>query len=311
MEHYLGVRIQTKLFKSPLRSDRNPTCSFYRDRRGRLIMKDWSGAFSGDCFSVVMEKFQCSYYMALQIIANDFGIIHRPNLKKNKPKMDYSGIKIEERKPATIKVQTREFTQEELNWWLKYGINTSTLKKFKVYPIDNVWLNDNLFYSNITDQPVFGYYGGIRNNIETWRIYFTTRRKYRFISNWSGTQIQGLQSLTRKSDFLVITKSLKDVMVLYEYGITAIAPCSENLFVTETQYNKLKERYKHIYLLYDADLPGVRASKKIKKNFPDVKILLLPWGTAKDISDYRKMYGHRKTKDLINQALLYYGEKIE
>lgn len=44
-------------------------------------------------------------------------------------------------------------------------------------------------------------------------------------------------------EYLVFTKSLKDVMTLYEYGITAIAPCSENLFVSETQYKKLQNKF--------------------------------------------------------------------
>lgn len=59
---------------------------------------------------------------------------------------------------------------------------------------------------------------------------------------------------------LVITKSLKDVMVLYEYGISAIAPCSENEFVTESQYERIKNKYKRVWLLYDNDRPGLHAS---------------------------------------------------
>ena len=78
-------------------------------------MKDFSGAFSGDCFSVVMEKFQCSYYMALQIIANDFGIIRRKDLHKNKPKVEYSGIKFEEKEATRIQIQTRHFNDKELD----------------------------------------------------------------------------------------------------------------------------------------------------------------------------------------------------
>ena len=109
-------------------------------------------------------------------------------------------------------------------------------------------------------------------------------------------------------DYIVITKALKDVMALYEFGITAIAPCSENLFLTESQYNRVKSKFKHIYLLYDLDLPGVRASKKIKKAFPDVTVLLMPFGTAKDFSDYRKKFGYKATLDLINKTKEYYGE---
>lgn len=61
-------------------------------------------------------------------------------------------------------------------------------------------------------------------------------------------------------DWIVVTKSLKDVMVLYEYGITAIAPCSENEFLTQAQYDRLKKKYKQIYLFYDNDKPGLHAA---------------------------------------------------
>lgn len=82
--------------------------------------------------------------------------------------------------------------------------------------------------------------------------------------------------LPKTGEYLVVTKALKDVAVLYEYGIPAIAPCSENLFITESQYNRLKCRFKKIFCLYDMDIPGVQAEKRIKKQFPDVQMLLLP-----------------------------------
>lgn len=116
--------------------------------------------------------------------------------------------------------------------------------------------------------------------------------------------------LKSNSNDLVITKSLKDVMVLYEYGITAIAPCSENVFVTDVQYNKLKSKYKRIFLLYDNDLPGMQAMFKIKKTYSDLKILFLPrYGGDKDISDFRKVHGHKKTLELINKTREYYDKK--
>lgn len=114
MEHYLGIRVSHGLFKSPLRKDDKPTCSFYRDSKGRLIFKDFSGCFHGDVIEVVKTKFNCSYYQALQIIANDFGIIHRPNLKVNKPKLEYTGSKLDSSKTAVIQVQIRDFQDYEL-----------------------------------------------------------------------------------------------------------------------------------------------------------------------------------------------------
>ncbi len=113
-EHY-GVPIKKGLFCSKLRQDHKPTVGLYRNKRGRLIMKDFGSNFSGDCFAYVMALFNVSYYMALQIIANDFGIINRPDLKINKAKINPTGTKFEEQKSAVIQIQTREFKQQELD----------------------------------------------------------------------------------------------------------------------------------------------------------------------------------------------------
>ena len=113
--------------------------------------------------------------------------------------------------------------------------------------------------------------------------------------------IQGAKQLPNDGDFIVVTKSLKDVMSLYEFGISAIAPNSENLFLTEAQYLKLQAKFKDIYLLYDRDLPGVRAANKFRKQFPDLQILLMP--KVKDFTDYVKKYGTLKTLNLIDKWL--------
>ena len=47
-------------------------------------------------------------------------------------------------------------------------------------------------------------------------------------------------------DYVVITKSLKDVMLLYEFNIPAIAPNSETLFISDKQLEKLKSKFKNI-----------------------------------------------------------------
>ena len=309
LTHYLGLPVKKGLFVSPLRQDKRPTCAFYRSRtNNRIMFKDFGNGFCGDFVSIVMCKFNCSYYKALQIIANDFGIINRQDMTKNRAKMQYDGTQFEDTGSAVIQVEIREWQQYELDWWAKYGIQLSTLKKFKVFSCKNVFLNGNLFHLEQPNQLIFGYYGGIKQDVEQWRIYFPTKRKYRFISNWKGNQIQGAKQLSKNGgDILVITKSMKDIMCLYEYGITAIAPCSENLFVTDNQYQKLKAKFKNIFLLYDSDLPGIRASVKIHKKYPELNILFIPKSSkCKDFSDYRKTYGDKKTQQLIQQAKEFY-----
>lgn len=116
MEHYLGLPVKKGLFKSPLRQDTRPTCSFYRNSRGELIFHDFSGHFYGNFISVVMYRFQCSYGKALAIIANDFGIVSRPRLQVNKPLIKYTNTQFKETSGSTIQVEIKEFEQYELNW---------------------------------------------------------------------------------------------------------------------------------------------------------------------------------------------------
>lgn len=113
-EHY-GVPIQKGLFCSRLRKDNNPTVALYRSRNGRLLMKDFGSDFCGDCFVYVSELFNVSYYGALKIIANDFGLIKAPKLTKNKAKIKYSGKTIEKQHEAKIRVEIRDWQPYELN----------------------------------------------------------------------------------------------------------------------------------------------------------------------------------------------------
>lgn len=300
-EHYLGIPVKKGIFCSPsiIRNDRKPTCSFYKNSKGVLKYKDFAGP-TFDFVGCVMYIFQCSYYKALRIIANDFGIINL-NIEKNPPKIKYTGIELSETSKSIIQIEPKDFSEKELDWWQSFGIGKSTLKKFKVYSVKSVFLNGVYFTTSSESSPIYGFFGG-KDSLgnELWRIYMPTKRNYRFISNWGSTMIQGSKQIPKNGDHIVITKSLKDVMALYEFGISAIAPNSENLFLTKSQYKKLEERFSKIYLLYDRDLPGVKSANKIRKEFKNIKVLLTP--KVKDFSDYVKKYGIQKTFNLINEC---------
>lgn len=311
MEHYLGVPVTKGLFKSPLRQDRHPTCAFYRNKRGDLIMKDFGSNFCGNFISVVIEKFNCSYSKALRIIANDFGIIKDPNIVINKPKLEYTGNKLQETKQAIIQVEIRDFQQYELDWWASYGITESTLKKFNVFSCKNIFLNGNIFYMEKKNQHVYGYYFGIKNGLERWKCYWPYRKTVRFIGNTGSKHLQGAAQLPKEGgEYLCITKSLKDVLVFYELGIPAIAPNSENLFITDIQYEKLKAKFKNILLVYDNDLPGISNMCRIHHIHPELKIAYIPKSLGvKDISEHSKKYGLKETQKLIDKAKKYYFGK--
>lgn len=312
MEYYLGLHVTRGLVKSPFRNDRHPTCAFFRNSSGDLIFKDFSGDFYGNCFNVVMRKYNCSYYKALQIIANDFGIVKDNYLPSPKGQVSLSNTKFEETKPSDIRVTVQPFTKEELLWWGEYGISEETLEKFNVFSCKYLFLNGELFQVSNKKNFIFGYYYGIeKDNRELWRIYFPKQRDFRFLSNWKHNLIQGSKQLPDKGDIVVITKSMKDIMCLYELGVTAIAPNSETLFINEKQLQILKSKFQRIVVLYDQDRAGKYNMAKIRRKYPDLFYLVIPEKyKAKDISDFYKLYGRDKSLELINKARDYINGSI-
>ena len=307
MSFYLGIPIKKGLFCSPLRKDNTPTCSFYRNKQGDLIFKDFNGSFYGNFISVVMYKYSLNYNDALRTIANDFNLIKTPGFVRHQGSIRENVPKFEAPSTSLIQVEIQEFQENELKWWKEYGITEKILKKFHVYSCKNIFLNGSYFMASTSVCPAYGYYGGKEDNIELWRIYFPKKKQYRFLTNWKAKQVQGYKQLPKEGKLLVITKSMKDVMCLYSLGIKAIAPNSENLFITDKMLDELKSRFTYIAVLYDNDLPGISNMRKIKKEHPELFYTWIPRSyEAKDISDFRKKYGEKKTKQFIKDLILKY-----
>lgn len=302
MEHYLGIPVKKGMFRSPLRQDDKPTCSFTRDINGRLIFKDFSGAFYGDAFEVVKHKFNVSFKEALDIIAKDFNIKDTKIVRK----LNYTPFKTKSGS-SDIKVEIKEFSEEELNWWKQFNITEDILHRFKVFSCKSVFLNGEYLTRSSKNDYIFAYYKESKNNIDYFRVYFPMRSNFKFLSNWPSKMIQGSRQLPSGGDLLVITKSLKDVMTLYSFGITAIAPNSETLFLNKNQYDYLVSNFNKVVLFYDNDLPGITNMNRIRKIF-NIDCIWIPRNLSKDISDYCKKFGPEKTKELIEMGKNYiYG----
>ena len=303
MSYYLGIPVKKGLFRSPLRADNHNTCSFFRGRSGNLYFKDFA---TGQCLTfegVVMEKYHCTYPNALKIIAKDFGYIQSSEFKKQEIKIQ---PKFEGEKETFIQVEIKDFSESELKWWNSFGVTKQTLDKYKVYSIKTVFLNGNIYAQSTQHSPIYGYYFGKKENIEQWRIYMPKRKEFRFIGNVSTKTIQGYKQLPDNGKLLVITKSMKDTMLLSSLGIPAVAPNSETQFVSEKLLDEFRERFKNIVLLYDSDLTGVRFMNKIRKQYRDLIVCMIPRKyEAKDISDFYQKYGRSKTISLIKESINY------
>jgi 5S rRNA maturation endonuclease (ribonuclease M5) len=255
-----------------------------------------------------MKKYGVNYYEALQIIAKDFEIIKGNNSNLKEKPIQIQPLK--ETESARIQVQIKNYTEEELKWWKQFGISVKTLKKFHVFSLEHVFLNGELKFTSSDKCPIYGYYfGKDKNGVEKWKIYFPLKTEYRFLNNLSKKVLQGYHQLPKTGDLLVITKSMKDLMAMYEFGISAVSPNSETLFIDDKKLEEFKQRFKHILIIYDNDRPGKSNMAKIRREYPELNYYFLPKYLAKDFTDSIKMVGIEKMKELVNQFMSNYKFK--
>lgn len=303
MAHYLGIPVTKKLFKSPLRADNHNTCSYFKGKSGTLYFKDFATGQCLDFINVVMTKYNCNYYKALDIIASDFGY-----------KSGFSSIptikiqpKFEGTKQTFIQVEIKEFSEHELKWWKSFGISKDTLKKFNIFSCKTVFLNGNIYAQSSQHNPIYGYYFGKKEEIEQWRIYMPKAKSIpKFIGNVSTKTIQGFKQLPKSGKLVVITKSMKDSAALYEYGIPSCSPNSETQWISDKVLSDLKSRFKYIVVFFDNDLAGIRNLNKIKKLYPELNYFFIPRKyKCKDFSDFRKENGDKITKECILKVIKF------
>ena len=78
---------------------------------------------------------------------------------------------------------------------------------------------------------------------------------------------------------------MKDVMCLYEMGISAISPSSESTFLPDKVLEQLKKRFKRIIILFDRDEAGVKYLRKMSLKTGLEGLLIHKKFKAKDVSD--------------------------
>ena len=311
MAHYLGLTPRdNELYVSPLRNDKNPTAAFYRGIGGSLKFKDFGDGTCEDFVGVVQLLFKCSYPRALEIVANDFGIVKKPHLAVNAPKAQADGTVTNEESVVTvIQCKIREFTEEDLKWWGDQGIGHNTLIKFNVHAVEHVYLNGFLHTSDSKMNPIYGYYFGMKDGIEQWKIYFPKRKKYRFLLNTN--QVQGWKHLPKDGELLVITKSYKEVMALHELGIPAIAAQTEAVVLDNRYIHHLKKRFKIIVTNGDYDRAGQILMAKSRRAYKTICLTFTNKDLyGKDITEFIEKHGIEKARKLKDRVLKWIKDGV-
>lgn len=290
--HYLGQFKVGAIYNSPFRKDKNPSFGIYYSKRTKqLLFKDHG---TGECGNIV--KF-VSLYTGLTNY-NDIlrDIVKQLNITTD-TKLDSSKQYIPSSE-TIIGIVRQKFTPTDINYWSQFNISEKTLKKFNVNSIKYYLCNGIVKGIYKEDNPMYAY--KVYNNFKIYRPLADKYTKWR--NNLTEYDIQGYAQLPSKGDTLIITKSMKDVMCLYEMGIPAISPSSESTFIPNDILEGLKKRFKRIIILFDRDNAGVKYLRKMSLKTGLEGLLVHKKFKAKDISDAIKANSFEEIKEWL------YGE---
>lgn len=287
---YTGIYPNTnKEYYSIFRKDTKPGCSFVW-HSGILYFKDnatYNGKLYFDIIETVAELNQCSTKEATNII------VKQNTINKEYILRDIEYIKT---KPE-IRFKYKEFDNDY------FGISHKDLTNENVYLVTDYWIKtkNDWDYNNIHNPRktlTIAYHFPHNNNV---KLYFPHESKYRFFTNCDENDVYGMYKLDyyleKNDDFLIITKSQKDRLLLdYTYGYNSIAVQSESsINLPRDVINKIN-KFKSKVILFDHDKAGQEFASKMSEK------LDIPWtnlGVAKDVFESTNQHGVEATSKIL------------
>lgn len=293
---YIGQFKVGMIYNSPFRKDKNPSFGIYYSKRTKqLLFKDHG---TGECGNVI--KFvslftgKTEYSDILSDIVDKLNITNNTKLVSSKQYIPPT--------ETVIGVVRQEFTDVDINYWKQFNISINTLKKFNVNSIKYYLCNGIVKGTYKRENPMYAY--KVYNNFKIYRPLADKYTKWR--NNLTDYDIQGYEQLPQKGDILFITKSMKDIMCLYEMGYPAVSPSSESTFLPKDVLEQLKTRFKRIIILFDRDVAGVKRSRKLSRETGLEAMFINKKFKAKDISDAVKANNFEEIKNWLNETIKNY-----
>lgn len=299
---YFGDFNLCRSYNSIFRKDDKPSTGFYLSENGSIIYNDFTNGDKYDFVKFVMRLYNLTYYKALERIAIDFNL-QQGERSSIKPAV-IKHIKKPKKTEKVLQVGVCKFKKPHLEYWEKYNITEKELKENSVYAVNSLYLNGIQLPSK-PNEIRFAYLIKDQNEKDYLKIYSPFNEEYKWVSSAPLNVPFGLNELSHKSDTLIITKGQKDRIVLKKFFTDVIATQNESKDALKKEViYALKQCYKHIYIWFDMDKPGIRAANYYKRKY-DFKPLFVGsskrtlWQNiinakkihVKDVSDFVAYYG--------------------
>lgn len=297
---------------SPLRKEKNASFGFFKGRSGEICFKDYLlGA--GDCFKFVQMKFNLTYFEAISKIAIDFEIPGNyicKSFSKTENNFNHNQQSREQLlndiKTLKLGKNRREWQLHDIVFWEQFGISIGTLRKFRVEPVSHYHINNTII---VADKYAYCF-TELKDGVETYKFYQPFNEKYKWINGHNDSVWQGWDFLPNKGDDLIITKSLKDVMSIYEItGLPAISLQSETVTPKRHIFEELNERFQVCYLLYDNDFEkevnwGQTFANKLAQDLGLINLCIKDEYKSKDFSDLVKNTSREQAKEILTKQMM-------
>lgn len=300
---------------SPLRKESKPSFGFFIGEGNEICFNDFVLG-KGDFVRFVQMKYGLTYFEALSKVAVDFDLsddfickkLDKTRFINDKKNLPTKEELLSQVTSLRLGKKRRNWERYDIEFWLQFGISINTLEFYRVEPISHIFINDKIF---VADKYAYVFIEQ-KDNKETYKIYQPFSKDYKWITSHNSSVWQGWEQLPVKGTDLIITKSLKDVMSLYEVtGIPSVALQTESILPKRHVFNLLKDRFPEcIYLFYDNDYDkeinwGKLYGDKIARELGLIDIYIHDRFKSKDFSDLVKNVGKEEAKDiLINRILL-------
>ena len=255
---------------------------YFNKEKGIYKYKDFSTGKQGGGINLVMSMFNLSFVDAVNKLMNDYRCYIKNHKNYTTPEYrEYAKYKV-------ISYKIREWNILDKDFWVRYNIGSTLLKKYNVYPLERYTMEKDEESITISCNYIYGYF---KSDGTLYKIYQPKNINKKFIK--VKPYIQGSDQIENHSK-LLITSSLKDIMSIKSLGlnIDCIAPDSENTMIIKPEMLKYLEQYNgNVSVLFDNDDAGIKAMKKYNDTY-GVNIFILP--LSKDPSDSIKEHGVNK-----------------
>lgn len=314
-EYYLNHQIEEgKLYKCPFHEDNSPSLGFKLMPSTVLIHRCFGCGERGNAIGFVSKLFNRSYNDTLRLISRDLNLT------------EVVGDPV--RSPQVIKKQSTGFTESntqifpvfqsfqkiDFYYWKDYYIPLTLLREYDIEACKQVFIKTRenklvLFAEYSKTNPIYCY--KIDNACKIYRPLNPTK-----VGKWLSTtkteDIQGMKQLPNQGKLLIITSSMKDLLVLKILGYDAIALGGEGNRIPAKILDYLKACFEDIIIFYDNDIPGIKYAERLSSDI-DSDYMYIPeeYKSTKDISDFIKSYGEEQTRSLITNLLINGRRKRE